>query len=470
MNNIKKTDIPAQIMPINDPETRKNNMDEVPIGYTVEMAVIEASRCLECKNPPCIKGCPVEINIPKMLKLTAERRFTEALETAREMNFLPAICGRVCPQESQCQKECVLGKMKGGTVLPVNIGNVERFLADNYSDKLTTKEPAAPSGKTVAIAGSGPGGLTCAAELATMGHKAVIFEALHKPGGVLVYGIPEFRIPRYVLNRELELLSKMGVELVTNTIVGKTISIEEILEEYDALCITTGAGVPSFPDIPGTDLPGTSSANEFLTRVNLMGAWKKDSRTPLFVGKTTIVIGGGNVAMDAARTALRTGSEKVIVAYRREESDMPARREEVIHAKEEGIEFMFLSSPEKIFENDQGETGGILFRKMKAEKNPDGGKSNIFNTDVTFSIDCDAVIFATGTSPNPIVAKSFPALNTDRKGCIVVDSDTMETSVPKIFAGGDVVSGAATVILAMFHGKKVAKAIDELLKKSSKNN
>ncbi|HPM46265.1 MAG TPA: NADPH-dependent glutamate synthase [bacterium] len=461
---MKKTDIPAQIMPLCDPEKRKKNMDEVPLGYTMEMAVTEASRCLDCKNAPCVKGCPVGIDIPKMLNLTAEKKFTEALETVREMNFLPAICGRVCPQENQCQKECTLGKMKGGTVPPLSIGNIERFLADNYSDEIIIEKTASPTGKKIAIAGSGPGGLTCAGELAAMGHKAVIFEALHKPGGVLIYGIPEFRLPRYILSREIEFLRRLGVELVMNTIVGKTITVDEILKEYDALYVTTGAGVPHFPDIPGTHLYGTSSANEFLTRVNLMESWKKDSRTPLFVGETTIVIGGGNVAMDAARTALRTGSKRVIVAYRREEHDMPARREEVIHAKEEGIEFMFLISPEKIVENEHGHTGGVLFRKMRSEINPEGGKNRIFDTDETFLIDCDAVIFATGTSPNPIVAKSLPSLATNKAGGIAVDMNNMKTSVPGVFAGGDAVSGAATVILTMLHGKTAAKAINEFLK------
>ncbi|MGI6395487.1 MAG: NADPH-dependent glutamate synthase [bacterium] len=462
---MKKTDIPAQIMPTLDASIRKNSMAEVPIGYTEEMAVIEASRCIDCKNAPCVKGCPVAIDIPKMLKLTAEKKFTEALETVREANFLPAICGRVCPQESQCQKECTLGKMKGGTVLPLYIGNIERYLADNYTGYLDLKKPSFSTGKKVAVAGSGPGGITCAAELASMGHQVVIFEALHKLGGVLVYGIPEFRLPRETLNREVEFLSKLGVELATNVIVGKTISIEEILSEYDALFIATGAGVPSFPNIEGIHLPGTSSANEFLTRANLMEAWKESSRTPLFVGETTVVIGGGNVAMDAARTSLRAGSGRVVVAYRREESDMPARREEIVHAKEEGIEFIFLASPEKITESEQGGVQGILFRKMRAEKNPTGEKSKIYNTDETFFLNCDSVIFATGTSPNPIITASFPVLETNSNGTIIVNPETMMTSVPKIFAGGDAVSGAATVILAMSHGKAAAKGINDFIMK-----
>ncbi|HNW82928.1 MAG TPA: NADPH-dependent glutamate synthase [bacterium] len=465
MKTSEKILIPAQIMPCRSPEERKKTMDEVPAGYTEEMAVTEASRCLNCKNAPCVNGCPVGINIPKALALTAERKFGEALSVMRESNFLPAICGRVCPQESQCQKECTLGKMKNGTILPVFIGNIERYLADNYSDQVVTAKNKENTGKKIAVAGSGPGGLTCAGELAAMGHKVVLFEALHEPGGVLVYGIPEFRLPRSILKREVKFLKETGVEFQMNTIIGKTIPVNEILNEYDALYVSTGAGVPGFPGIKGEDLPGAYSANEYLTRVNLMGAWKKDARTPVSVGDVTIVIGGGNVAMDAARTALRLGSRKVIVAYRRLKEDMPARIEEIHHAEEEGIEFKFLISPEEIMESENNRVGKILFREMRIEKDPDGGRNRIFNTEKTFVMDCNVVIFATGSSPNPILTTNCPELQLNKHGGIIVNPETMQTSISKIFAGGDAVSGAATVILAMSNGKTAAKYINEFVMK-----
>lgn len=457
--------IPAQTMPCRPSEKRKKTMDEVPIGYTEEMAVAESLRCLQCKNSPCIKGCPVSIDIPKMLKLTAEKKFTEALSVIKENSFLPAICGRVCPQESQCQKECTLGKMKNGTIIPVFIGNVERFLADNYSDKVVSVKNKPATGKKIAVVGSGPGGLTCAGELALMGHKVVLFEALHELGGVLVYGIPEFRLPRSILKKEVDFLKKMGVEFKTNTIIGKTITVDELLNEFDAVYIGTGAGVPGFPGIEGEDLPGAYSANEYLTRVNLMGAWKSDARTPISVGKVTIAIGGGNVAIDAARTSLRLGSERVIVAYRRLKEDMPARIEEIHHAEEEGIEFRFLLSPEKIIEGEDGRISKILFREMRIEKDPGGGRNKIFDTERTTTLDCDVVIFATGSSPNTIASSDCPDLKLTSWGGIVVNPQTMQTSVPKIFAGGDAVSGAATVILAMSNGKTAAKHIDEFIMK-----
>lgn len=460
-----KIAIPVQIMPCRAPEERRKIMDEVPLGYTEEMAVTESMRCLQCKNAPCVKGCPVGINIPKALELTAEKKFSEALAVMRESNFLPAICGRVCPQESQCQKECTLGKMKNGTIPPVYIGNIERYLADNYSDHVKKAQKASPTGKKIAVAGSGPGGLTCAGELAAMGHEVVLFEALHEPGGVLVYGIPEFRLPRSILKKEVSFLKEMGVDFRMNTIVGKTVPVNEILDEYDALYVSTGAGVPGFPGISGEDLPGAYSANEYLTRVNLMGAWRQGARTPVSVGDVTVVIGGGNVAMDAARTALRLGSKKVVVAYRRLKEDMPARIEEIHHAEEEGIEFKFLISPEEIMESENGRVGKILFREMRIEKDPDGGRNKIFNTDKTSIMECDVVIFATGSSPNPIVSSNCRDLQVNKWGGIIVNPDTMQTSVPKIFAGGDAVSGAATVILAMSNGKTAAKYINEFVMK-----
>lgn len=464
MKPSEKMEIPVQIMPTRDPKERSKLFKEVPLGYSEEMAVTEASRCLNCKNPPCVKGCPVNIDIPRFLALTAERKFVEALNAVRESNFLPSICGRVCPQEIQCQKECTMGKMKRGTAAPVFIGNIERFLSDNFSDELPQVAIPSFTGKKIAIAGSGPGGLTCAGELAKMGHKAVVFEALHEAGGVLAYGIPEFRLPRKIVKREVEFLKKLGVEFRLNTIIGKTIAMDEILNDFDALYVGTGAGVPSFPGIPGEDLPGSYSANEYLTRTNLMKAWKKDARTPIIVGETTIVIGGGNVAMDAARTALRLGSKRVIVAYRRLESDMPARIEEIRHAKEEGIEFIFLISPIEIIENEEGRIKETLFRKMRIEKDPAGGRNKIFDTDETLTIQNDVIIFATGTSPNPTLTSNCPELQLNAKGGIIVNPETMQTNIPKIFAGGDAVSGASTVILAMSNGKTAAKHIDRFLK------
>ena len=448
-------------MPTLDPGFRKHTFDEVPVGYGEDSAILEAWRCLNCKNPPCVKDCPVNIDIPKVMALTAERRFVEALQVIRHDNSLPAVCGRVCPQESQCQKNCTMGKVNS----PVSIGNIERFLADNFSNELPRPEIDSSSGKKIAIAGSGPGGLSCAYQSALYGHKVTVFEALHEPGGVLAYGIPAFRLPRKIVAEEIKILKQYGVEFRMNTIIGKTISVDEILDEFDALYIGTGAGVPFFPEIPGEDLPGVYSANEYLTRANLMHAGKLWSKTPISVGKTTIVVGGGNVAMDAARTALRLGSERVIVAYRRLEADMPVRREELVHAREEGIKTMFLISPVEIVEGDNGRAKSTIFKKMRAENDPEGGRSRIFETDETVEIDSEVVIFATGTSPNPTLTSNCKELELNKKGCIVVNPATCATNIPRVYAGGDAVSGASTVILAMANGKTAANAINEMLKK-----
>ena len=456
--------IPAQVMPTLDPGFRKRTFDEVPVGYGEDSAILEAWRCLNCKNPPCVKDCPVNIDIPRVMALTAERRFVEALQVIRNDNSLPAVCGRVCPQESQCQKNCTMGKVNS----PVSIGNIERFLADNFSRDLPQPEVDSSSGKKIAIAGSGPGGLSCAYQSALYGHKVTVFEALHEPGGVLAYGIPAFRLPRKIVAEEIKILKRYGVEFRMNTIIGKTISVEEILNEFDALYVGTGAGVPFFPEIPGEDLPGVYSANEYLTRANLMHAGRPWSKTPISVGKTTIVVGGGNVAMDAARTALRLGSERVIVAYRRLEADMPVRREELLHAREEGIETMFLISPVEIIEGDNGRAKSTIFRKMRAENDPAGGRSKIFETGETVEMESDVVIFATGTSPNPTLTGNCRGLELNKKGCIVVNPETCATNVSRIYAGGDAVSGASTVILAMANGKTAANAINEMLKKPDK--
>ena len=456
-----KLKIPAQKMPTLPPETRKRTFDEVPLGYSEEMAVLEAQRCLNCKNAPCIKGCPVSIDIPKVMELVSQKEFVKALEVIKSENSLPSICGRVCPQESQCQKECTLGKINE----PVLIGNVERFLADNFSKSLTVPEIKKLSGKKVAVIGSGPGGLACANQLLALGHSVTIFEALHEPGGVLAYGIPKFRLPRNLVAEEIENLKKRGAEFKMNTVAGKTMTVEEILDNYDAMYIGTGAGVPSFPEIEGEYLPGVYSANEYLTRANLMNAGKIGSKTPISVGKTTIVIGGGNVAMDAARTALRLGSKKVVVAYRRLEADMPVRREELLHAKEEGVEMMFLLSPVEMIEGEDGRVSYTVFHKMRAEQDPAGGRSRIFETDETVTIESEVVIFATGTSPNPVLSSTCPALKLNQKGCIIVNPETCETSIPGVFAGGDAVSGASTVISAMSNGKTAAIAIDKMFRK-----
>ena len=458
-----KIKIPAQIMPTLDPGFRRRTFDEVPVGYGEDSAILEAWRCLGCKNAPCVKGCPVNIDIPKVMQLTAERRFVEALQVIRRENSLPAVCGRVCPQESQCQKNCTMGRVNS----PVSIGNIERFLADNFSNELPQPKIDSSTGKKIAIAGSGPGGLACAYQSALYGHKVTVFEALHEPGGVLAYGIPAFRLPRKIVAEEIKILKKYGVEFRMNTIIGKTISVEDILNEFDALYIGTGAGVPSFPGIPGEDLPGVYSANEYLTRANLMHAGKLWSKTPISVGKTTVVIGGGNVAMDAARVAMRLGSERVIVAYRRLEADMPVRREELLHAREEGIETMFLVSPIEITEGYSGRVSSIIFRKMRAEDDPEGGRSKIFETEETLEMECEVVIFATGTSPNPTLTSNCKGLELNKKGCIVVTPETCATSIPRVYAGGDAVSGASTVILAMANGKTAANAINEMLTKQN---
>ncbi len=466
MNPKDKIKIPAQIMPTLDPGFRKRTFDEVPVGYGEDSAILEAWRCLNCKNPPCVKDCPVNIDIPQVMKLTAERRFVEALQVIRRDNSLPAVCGRVCPQESQCQKNCTMGKVNS----PVSIGNIERFLADNFSSELPQPKVDSSTGRKIAIAGSGPGGLACAYQSALYGHKVTVFEALHEPGGVLAYGIPAFRLPRKIVAEEIKILKRYGVEFRMNTIIGKTISVEDILNDFDALYIGTGAGVPYFPEIPGEDLPGVYSANEYLTRANLMHAGKLWSKTPISVGKTTVVIGGGNVAMDAARVALRLGSERVVIAYRRLEADMPVRREELLHAREEGIETMFLVSPTEIIEGYSGRVSSIVFRKMRAEEDPVGGRSKIFETDETLTMDCEVVIFATGTSPNPTLTSNCKGLELNKKGCIVVTPETCATSIPRVYAGGDAVSGASTVILAMANGKTAANAINKMLNDRQKNS
>jgi glutamate synthase (NADPH/NADH) small chain len=436
----------------------------VCLGYTPEEAMAEASRCLNCKNAPCVPRCPVAINIPKFISYVKKGEFEEAAKVIAEASALPAVCGRVCPQEVQCEGKCVMG-IKGDAIA---IGKLERFVADwSRENQVDLSQVEAPNGKKVAVVGSGPSGLAAAGDLVKMGYDVTIFEALHEPGGVLVYGIPEFRLPKdTVVKYEIDSIKKLGVKIETNVIVGKTITIDEILEEgFDAVFIGSGAGLPKFMGIPGEHLNGVFSANEFLTRSNLMKAHKEEYSTPLVIGKKVAVVGGGNVAMDAARTALRLGSE-VHIVYRRSEKELPARVEEVHHAKEEGIIFDLLTNPVEIIGDEKGWVKGMKCIKMGlGEPDASGRRKPVEIEGSEYVMDVDTVIMSLGTSPNPLIASTTMGLDTNRHKCIVVEEDTGLTSKDKVYAGGDAVTGAATVILAMGAGKKAAKAIDEFLKK-----
>lgn len=453
-------------MPEQDPNIRKNNFEEVALGYDEETAIEEAKRCLQCKNPQCRKGCPVHVNIPEFIKNIKERKFDTAISVIKESNSLPAVCGRVCPQENQCEKHCVLGIKNE----PVAIGNLERFVADKDLEK--AEEPQKIEFKEnapkIAIIGSGPAGLSASGDLVKLGYKVTIFEALHKAGGVLSYGIPEFRLPKdKIVKKEIENLEKLGVEIKLNSIAGKLFSIDELFEEgYSAVFIATGAGLPHFMNIKGENFNGVYSANEFLTRCNLMKAYKfPEYATPISVGKNVAVVGGGNVAMDSARSAKRLGAEKVFIIYRRSEEELPARKEEVKHAKEEGIEFLLLSNPVEIIGDDNGWVKQIKCIKMKlGEPDSSGRRRPIEIKDSEFTVDVDSIIMAIGQGPNPVLSSSSPNLQLNKRGNIIVNEETLETSIENVFAGGDIVTGAATVILAMGAGKKAAKAIDEKLK------
>lgn len=454
-------------MPEQPPKERVKNFDEVALGYSEEDAMAEAERCLSCKNPACRKGCPVGIDIPTFIKYIKDGNYDDAFKTIKEYSSLPAICGRVCPQEEQCEKFCVLGK-KGESVA---IGRLERFVADRAKEKgqkVAQVEYAADAQK-VAIVGSGPAGLTCAGYLAKKGYKVTVFEALHLPGGVLSYGIPEFRLPKEeVVLPEIDNLRKMGVEIVVNAVIGKTITVDELMDEegYDAVFISTGAGLPHFMNIPGESLNGVYSANEFLTRCNLMKAYRFPySGTPIHVGKNVAVVGGGNVAMDAARTALRLGADNVYVVYRRSEAELPARLEEVHHAKEEGIQFKLLSNPVAVIGNENGWVKGLECVRMElGEPDVSGRRRPVEVPNSNFELEVDTVIIAIGQGPNPLVQATTKGLETNKRGNIIADPETGATSRPGVFAGGDIVTGAATVILAMGAGKKAATAIDEFLK------
>lgn len=452
-------------MPEQDPNIRNKNFQEVSTGYTEEMAKEEAARCLNCKHKPCMQGCPVMVKIPEFIALVAEGKFEEAYLKIQETSSLPAVCGRVCPQESQCEKYCVRGK-KGE---PVGIGRLERFVADWYMKNCSKKQDMPKSnGKKVAVVGAGPSGLTCAGDLAKLGYKVTVFEAFHTPGGVLVYGIPEFRLPKDIVAAEVQKLKDMGVEIMTNMVIGKVLSVEELLtdEGFDAVFIGTGAGLPSFMKIEGESLNGVYSANEFLTRINLMKAYKfPEYDTPIYVGKNVVVVGGGNVAMDAARSAKRLGAENVYIVYRRSEEEMPARAEEVHHAKEEGIEFKLLNNPAKINGNDDGWVDSVTCVKMElGEPDASGRRRPQAVEGSEFDIDADVVVIAIGQTPNPLIKNTTPDLETNKWGCIVAKEETGATSKQGVYAGGDVVTGAATVILAMGAGKTAAASIDEYLK------
>ncbi len=449
-------------MPEQDPSIRNKNFDEVSLGYTLDMAIEEASRCLNCKSKPCISGCPVEVNIPDFIQQITKNDLDAAYKSITNSNLLPAICGRVCPQESQCEQKCVRG-IKGE---PVGIGRLERFVADYHMNQTNvTQEKIPTNGHKVAIIGSGPAGLACASDLAKLGYEVTIFEAFHTPGGVLVYGIPEFRLPKAIVKKEIDALKDLGVNIMTNMVIGKVLSIDELQEMgFVAFFIGTGAGTPSFMGIPGESLIGVYSANEYLTRINLMKAYKKGYDTPIRKSKSVAVVGGGNVAMDAARSAKRLGAENVYIIYRRSIDELPARREEVHHAMEEGIIFKLLSNPVKIIGDQFNEVCGIECVEMElGEMDASGRRRPVAKENSNFLVDVDTVIMSIGTSPNPLIRQTTPGIETNKWGCLVAD-EKMATTRPGIFAGGDAVTGAATVILAMGAGKTAAKSIDEYIK------
>ena len=458
--NPKKCPMPEQA-----PDVRNKNFEEVTLGYTAEMAVEEAQRCLNCKNKPCMTGCPVQVKIPEFIALVAEGKFLEAAAKIKETSALPAVCGRVCPQESQCECHCVRG-IKGEAVA---IGRLERFVAD-YARENSTEKAVKPesNGHKVAIVGAGPAGLTCAGDLARMGYEVTVFEALHTAGGVLMYGIPEFRLPKTIVQKEIDTLKDLGVEFVLNFVVGRSETIDELFGDgYEAIFVGSGAGLPTFIGVPGENANGVYSANEYLTRINLMKAYKENADTPIYHAKKVAVVGGGNVAMDAARTALRLGAE-VHVIYRRSEAELPARAEEVHHAKEEGIIFDLLTNPVEILTDDKDWVTGIHCIRMElGEPDASGRRRPVEIPGSEFEIEVDEVIMSLGTSPNPLISSTTYGLDVNRRKCIVAEEETGKTSKEGVYAGGDAVTGAATVILAMGAGKAGAKGIDEYIK--SKN-
>lgn len=456
-------------MPLVDPAVRRRSFDEVASGYSIELARQEAARCIECKNRPCVEGCPVEIDIPSFVKKLADGDLTGAYDTLSDKNLLPAICGRVCPQEDQCEKRCTLGVRFD----PVAIGRLERFVADyaalmNLGTNGNGHARPEPTGRSVAVVGSGPAGLTVAADLAKLGHRVTIFEALHKAGGVLIYGIPEFRLPKAIVEREVDKLKSLGVEIKTNHIIGRTFTVDELLTElgFDAMFIATGAGLPHFPSIPGVNLIGVYSANEYLTRSNLMKAYRfPEHDTPIVRGTNVAVVGGGNTAMDSVRTALRLGAEHAYLVYRRSRDEMPARVEEIEHAEEEGVEILLLTAPAALLGDAQSRVRRMQCIRMElGAPDASGRRSPVPIAGSEFEIDVDTVVFAVGAGANPLIRSTTPDLPVRKGGYIVADGETGATTKPGVFAGGDIVTGGATVISAMGAGRRAARAIDAYLR------
>lgn len=459
----KKERVQRQKMPEQDPKVRAKNFNEVPYGYTPELAQLEASRCLQCKKPKCLEGCPVEVDIPAFIKLINEGDFTGAARKLKERNSLPAICGRVCPQEDQCEKYCIVGKKDE----PVAIGRLERFAADweREKDEIKIPEKAPSTGKKVAVVGSGPAGLTVAGDLILKGHEVTIFEALHKPGGVLIYGIPEFRLPKSIVQAEVNYLERLGVKIECNCVIGRIETVDELLQEFDAVFLGLGAGLPQFLGIPGENYCGIYSANEYLTRSNLMKAYLfPEYDTPIAKGKNVAVFGAGNVAMDAARTALRLGADVVRIIYRRSKDEMPARIEEIHHAEEEGVQFYLLTAPTRFFGDDNGWVTGFECIKMElGEPDESGRRRPIPIKGSEFQLECDLAVVAIGTGANPLLTTTTPGLELNKRGYIIADPQTGKTSKEGVWAGGDIVTGSATVILAMGAGRKAANSIHEYL-------
>lgn len=460
IKNKERSDIPRVKMPELDSDYRSHNYEEVNLGLSLDQALLESKRCLDCPDPQCITGCPVEINIPKFIKNIERNQVLEAAKTLKETSALPAVCGRVCPQEKQCESKCIYHKMKKE---PVAIGYLERFASDfeRESGSISIPELAGNNEIKIAVVGSGPAGLSFAGDMAKLGYDVTVYEALHEIGGVLKYGIPEFRLPNDIVDVEIDILQKMGVKFITNCIVGKTISYQDLHEEgYKGIFVASGAGLPNFMNIPGENLSGVLSSNEYLTRVNLMAANKDESDTPVFFGKKVAIIGGGNTAMDSVRTARRLGAEKAMIVYRRSEEEMPARVEEVKHAKEEGIIFMNLHNPLQYIGDERGRVKQMVLQKMElGEPDISGRRKPIEIPGATETIDVDMVVVAIGVSPNPLIPSAFEGLQVSKWGTIIVNQDTLQTDLPDVFAGGDIVRGGATVILAMGDGRKAAAAM-----------
>ena len=453
-------------MPEQDAKERIKNVREVPLGYTEAQAVEEARRCLQCKKPFCVEGCPVGIDIPGFIQRIEDKDFAGAISTIKRSNLLPAVCGRVCPQEEQCQLVCTVGKSLKDQSKAVSIGRLERYAADWERAHGTPPKPdmAPATGKTIAVVGAGPAGLTVAGDMVKLGHDVTVFEALHKPGGVLVYGIPEFRLPKEIVYKEVEFLETLGVTFRYNVVIGKTIPMQELVEDFDAIFVGTGAGLPRFMNIPGENLLGVYSANEYLTRANLMRSYEfpDNSDTPIFRGKKVATVGGGNVAMDSARTALRMGAERSIICYRRSEKEMPARLDEVHHAKQEGVEFQLLRNPLRVLGDDDGRVKGFELIRMELGPPDDSGRRRpVPVPDSSFVEDVDVVVIAIGNSPNPLIPQTCSEVEVNRWGGVVVNEKTQQTSMKGVFAGGDIVLGAATVILAMGEGRRAAMAMHE---------